>query len=265
MCDDCVSREEFERLAEQVEDLEEEKEQLRDENEQLRERVDELEEQPEVELRSDDPDAPEPYDIWIGGLPLGKGLKNRKESVKELKDHVFEIDDRVHDIEVGEVDPGQIVAESPGPAIEDLLPIHQNYLTTKHVDPGQHGLSENQEIAARIFPHFADAADPTGGTMTLKSGKVRDIIEREIATPELAKRLDVRNPNQNTVRRAMDFLGKFGGDLIEFKTDQKVNRLEADYDDWVEYEHGVMEQASSGDQSGTSAEVATDGGQPEGQ
>jgi hypothetical protein len=44
----------------------------------------------------------------------------------------------------------------------------------------------------------------------------KDVIEREIRTPELAKCLDVANPNRNTIKRVMEFVGRFGDDVIKF-------------------------------------------------
>jgi len=168
------------------------------------------------------------------------------------------VEGRVEAIERGEIDPGEVVAESGGPGVEELLPIHQNYLAVRHVDGNEHGLTQNQELAARVFPHWSEKADPSGGTLTLTSGQVRRIIETEIDTPEHRKRLDTENPNPNTIRRVMKFLGQFGGELIELNRDPKTNRLEANRDDWVSYAETVVD-ATSDD---TSAASTSAGGTP---
>lgn len=98
--------------------------------------------------------------------------------------------------------------------------------------------------------------------MILTSSKAADVITREIATPELEKRLDVMDPNRNTLKRAMEFAGKFGKDLFEFypaKSDQRRNSkniLVVNRDQWIEYKNVVMgeqtTQWSDSSSSGTS-------------
>lgn len=194
--------------------------------------------------------------LWIAGHPIGKMVDDRKWQVKRL-------DERVTDIEKGEVDPGELVAESAGPDIDELLPIHQMYLTAKNVAPEQHSLSNNKEIAARLFPHIVPAATPEGNErLRLTSPKVKDLIRREVATPELAKRLDVKNPNRNTVKRAMRFIGEFGGDVLEFKpaseTGRRANEIVIDREAWVNYEERINdakgEHATSTVPTGTGSE-----------
>jgi hypothetical protein len=71
--------------------------------------------------------------------------------------------------------------------------------------------------------------------------KLRDVIEREVATPELANRLDVRRPNRNTIRRLMEFVGRFGKELLEFaparSDDRRYDRnlIIIDREAWREY------------------------------
>jgi regulator of replication initiation timing len=233
-------------LEDRVEDLENERDELKQENESLRERVNELEEQPEISM-----DGHDGKTLQIRNYPLGKVVTRHSERIDD-------VDDRLFDVERGAVDPGEVVAESGGPSIEELLPIHQNYLTVRHVDAGDHGLTQNQELAARVFPHWSEKADPSGGTLTLTSGQVRRIIETEIDTPEHRKRLDTEDPNPNTIRRVMKFIGQFGGELIELNRDPKTNRLEANRDDWVSYAETVVD-ATSDD---TSAASTSAGGTP---
>lgn len=206
---------------------------------------------------------------------LETGLTIAKETVFELEDAVTGdhgswkaqkmaedshcVLERIGDIERGEVDPGEVVANSnAGVDHSDLLPLHNMYLSAQNQEPGTHGLTNNQEIAARLFPFIGQYAFSNEGQMVLPSTKVADILEREIATPELAQRLDVENPNTNTIRRAMKFVGKFGKDMMEFDDSEKTNRILIDRDAWTEYTKKVTGMAS-GDYDG----VNTDGESPE--
>ncbi|MFC6954761.1 hypothetical protein [Halorubellus litoreus] len=152
-----------------------------------------------------------------------------------------QLETRVEEVAHGEVDAAELAAQQGGPCVEDLTPLHQLYTTATNLEPFEHDLSSNQEIAARLFPHLAQYATPHGDELHLSSNKLQDVIEREIATPELAKRLDVRQPNRNTVRRVMEFVGRFGKDLLEFapasSTDRRNDRnlIVIDRDAWCEY------------------------------
>lgn len=166
--------------------------------------------------------------------------------------HVFDqldqLRDRISSIERGEIDPGEVVANS-GTGIDpsELLPLHSMYLSAQKLEPEEHDLYENQEIAARLFPFLAKYAHTHDGKMTLPSTKVRDIIEREIFTPELAKRLDVEEPNANTIRRAMKHAAKFSKGIIEFDTEsKKTNQLVIDRDEWVQYTQKFTDEIVGG-------------------
>jgi len=181
------------------------------------------------------------------------------------------LETRVEEVAHGEVDAAELAAQQTGPSVEDLTPLHQLYTTATNLDAHQHDLTSNQEIAARLFPHLVQYATPHGDELHLSSNKLQDVIEREIATPELAKRLDVRHPNRNTIRRVMEFIGRFGKDLFEFapaSSDDRRNSTNIviiDRDAWRDYAE-TIEAASNGPahMSATEAsegrEVCTDGG-----
>ena len=233
-----TTKDRLERLEERLTELEQENERKDKIIEEQQERIDELEDR--IELRGEDKKM---ENLWIHGLPVGMMLENRKSKVKDLEG-------RVEDIEKGEVDPGEVVANSSaGVDPSDLLPLHNMYLSAQNLDADEHDLSKNQEIAARLFPYLGQYAYTNEGRMFLPSTKVKDILEREIATPELCKRLDVEDPNANTVRRAMKFVGKFGKDMMEFDDSEKTNRIVIDREAWKEYTKEVTEIASSTDDS----------------
>ena len=214
--------------------------------EQKEERIEELEER--LEIRGEDKAI---ENLWVCDLPVGKMLRNRKKGEKDLKK-------RVSDIERGEVDPGEVVANSrAGVDPSDLLPLHNIYLSAQNLEPSEHDLSKNQEIAARLFPYLGQYAYSNEGKMVLPSTKVKDILEREIATAELAKRLDVEDPNANTIRRAMKFVGKFGKEMMEFDDSEKTNRIVIDRDAWIEYTEEITDVVAEGnDRSVNSADDA---------
>ena len=188
-----------------------------------------------------------------------------------VEDRVAEVEDELRAVARGEVDASELVAQSQGPAVDDLVPLHQLYLSATNLEPHEHDLSENQEIAARLFPHVATAATPSGDELHLTSPKVRQVIEREIATPQLAKRLDVDDPNPNTVRRVMEFVAKFGKDLFEFyaasgdERRNSTNLVVVDREAWVDYADRLDDAAGgsgavAADASGRQ-EARTDGGE----
>ena len=156
---------------------------------------------------------------------------------------------------------------------QDLVPLHQYYTAATNLEPHEHDLTENQEIAARLFPFIAQYATPSGEEMHLKSPKVRDVIEREVATPELAKRLDVHDPNPNAVRRVMEFVGKFGKDLFEFAPASRgprnntTNLIVVDREAWVAYADRLSDPGNDSDGdaaatpgAGPAPQARTDGG-----
>ncbi|WP_135823063.1 hypothetical protein [Halostella litorea] len=239
-------QEQVEGLATELAEERKRREQAEDERDALRERVADLEERPAVEMRGD---KKEIGNIWIGGLPMGNMVTNRKREVKEL-------DDRVYDIEIGEIDPGEVVAEAgKGPDPGDLLPIHQMYNTVTELDASDHGVPKRKELAARVFPYFDDYAYSNEGRLVLPSTKVKDIIERELPTRRLKDRLDIVEPHNETVKQVMRWIAEYSDGIIEFDTDEKTNRLVGDRDRWIEYTNDVMDAAhDDGEDSGETAE-----------
>ncbi|MDG5821666.1 hypothetical protein [Natronococcus sp. A-GB7] len=233
-------------LLEDVQQLEQRVDTLEHTIEQKDDRIDELESQ--IEIRGED-NAME--NLWIRNLPVGKMLRNRKQVVKQLEG-------RITNIERGEVDPGEIVANA-GTDVDpsDLLPLHNAYLSVQNLHPSEHNLSENQEIAARLFPYLGQYAHSNSRKLVLPSTKIKDILEREIATPKLSRRLDVKNPNTNTIRRVMKFVGEFGSEIMEFDDSAKTNRLLIDRGAWVEYTQEVTEGIESTDYGTVNTENET--------
>lgn len=191
-------------------------------------------------LSSQDGNDGEPYSFPLGVVIAG------------LQDKVDDLDDRVFDIERGEVDPGELMAERASVDPSELMPLHQMYTTATNLEPDQHDLTNNQEIAARLFPYLPAKADLREGSFYLRTPKLKQAIERELGTDdELAGRLDVDQPNPNTARRAMEFIAKFSDGMIEFVTDDgKTNYLTWSRDGWLQYEADVEEAAFGGDDGG---------------
>lgn len=177
--------------------------------------------------------------------PLGARLKKAGEEIDDLYG-------RVRDIERGEIDPGELLAEQATVDPSELMPLHQMYSTATNLSPEQHDLTNNQEIAARLFPYLPDKADLHEGMFRLRTPKVTQTIERELGSdPDLARRLDVVGPNSNTCRRVMEFIAKFSDGMIEFVTDDgKTNYLTWSRDDWLQYEEHVEEATLGGDEEG---------------
>jgi len=231
-----------EQVRELASELAEERQRRREaeqERDELRERVDALEDQPDVDVRDTDDDQGPLAQIWIDDLPVGPKL----DTVSEL---VWEHDDRISDIERGEIDPGEVVAEAgKGPDPSDLLPVHQMYNTVTTLEPSEHGVSARKELAARVFPYFDEYAYKNEGRLVLPSTKIGDIIERELPTRELQDRLDVVDPHNETTKQVMRWIAEYGGEIFRFDTDRKQNRLIADRDAWIEYSTDVTDAAFS--------------------
>jgi len=171
-----------------------------------------------------------------------KSANKQRESIK----------DRLFDIERGEVDPGEVVAEQTSIDASELLPLHQKYTAARNLEPESNGLTNNQEIAARCFPYLAEKSFDDGhGTLVLPSTKLREIIEDEVYSPELAKRLDVKNPNPNTVRRVIGFVEDFAGEVVkEIDRDSSPTRIKLDREAWVSYTKRVQQQTDAASASG---------------
>lgn len=179
-----------------------------------------------------------------------------------LEERLVDVEEQIEQVARGEVDASELVAQSQGPSVEELCPLHQLYLTATNREPHEHDLTSNQEIAARLFPHVAQYATPRGDELLLESSKVADVIEREIETPELAKRLDVDSPSRMTIARAMEFVGRFGKHLFEYypaSSDERrnsTNVLVVDRDAWTEYAGRLS------DADGDSPATTSDGADP---
>lgn len=214
-----------------------------------------------VEFIQDDLD--ELRDLVTGELAITLARNDDVTHDDGLVGELQKLHQRVDKVERGEVDASELVSQSTGPAVEDLVPLHQNYLQATRLEPNEHDLSNNQEIAARLFPFIAQYADPRGDEMILTSSKAADVIKREIATPELEKRLDVTDPNRNTLKRAMKFAGKFGKGLFEFypaNSDQRRNSkniLVVNRDEWIEYKDVVMGEQTTQWSGSSSSSTST--------
>jgi len=182
------------------------------------------------------------------------------------------LETRVEEVAHGQVNAAKLAAQQAGPSVEDLTPLHQLCTTATNLEPHQHDLTSNQEIAAKLFLHLAQYATPHGDELHLSSSKLTDVIERELRTPELAKRLDVRRPNRNTVCRVMEFIGRFGKDLLEFAPasgDERRNDrnlIIIDRDAWQDYTgqfsdtNNVESMTATADAASDAQQVVTDGG-----
>ncbi|MFC4989682.1 hypothetical protein [Saliphagus infecundisoli] len=207
---------------------------------------------PAVELRVDEGDTGcEIGDVWIGGLPVGKLAENTKDRTRDLQTSIETLAERLERVERGEVDPSELVAQSSGPELSELLPLHRHYLRATTLEPRDHDLAPNQELAGRTFPFLADQAVPRGdGELVLTSPNVRDVIERKVATPALARRLpEVESPSRETVKRVMEFVDRFGTDLFEMRrakdTGRTTNEIVIDRAAWLEYAEGLTDGSNS--------------------
>ena len=236
--------ERIERLEQELERKDERIEKLEDVIEEQDERIEELESRPKLEHRGGDGETlPATWVEYAGDnpdQPLGRLVDRNNEKGRKLES-------RVRDIERGEVDPGEVVSYSGGLVADDLLPLHQMWNTVDHFEPHEHGLSQNKEIAARLFPYLVDRAQIVEGVGRLPSPTIKETIEEEFGSdPELVKRLNVRDPNPNTVRRVMEYIADFGDDLFVFDDSNKTNRITFRRDEWVEYAEEIHEKRSEG-------------------
>lgn len=161
------------------------------------------------------------------------------------------IEERIAKLEddAANIQPDHIIDAGPTDA---MIPIQQMYNACKN--GAGDSLRKNQRLAARVWPYYREYCDPTGGKLTLKSPKVVDILERELA---------IDNPNPNTVRRVMKFIAKFSGSdeesrFIDFNTDEKVNKLVCDRDDWIEITGEMMQSARKSPRNPTVADGGRD-------
>ncbi|WP_114576290.1 hypothetical protein [Saliphagus sp. LR7] len=208
---------------------------------------------PAVELRVDEGDTGrEIGDVWICGLPVGKLAENTKDRTRDLQTSIETLAERLERVERGEVDPNELVAQSSGPDRSELLSLHRHYLRATTLEAHDHDLTSNQEIAARSFPFLADQAVPRGdGELVLTSPNVRDVIERKVATPALARRLpEVESPSRETVARVMEFIDRFGTHIFELQrakhTGRNTNEIVIDRGDWLAYTETLTDAAQSG-------------------
>jgi hypothetical protein len=164
--------------------------QLQDEVRRLRDRVEQLEDDTGViEWRGDK----HVENLWIDGIPIGKILAKRDRETDEL-------DERVADLEAGELDIEQI-----GRRDEADLPIQR---MRADVLAGRDDLGPNDRRATMLWAEFFDRADPSRGTWTLTSAMAREILEShgEPADP-------------NTRKRVMQNLADYSDGLLEHRVE----------------------------------------------
>lgn len=167
-----------------------------------------------IEFKNDGPAADADLsDIWIAGHPIGNIVEKTNIRSRENKQKIQRIANG------DETDAGILEQVDT----EALPPIHQLYLTVEAGNADT--LSDNQRRAAKIWPHYRDYADKSYGGLSLTSGKVRDIFERELDD-------EPDNPHAQTIRRVMENLETFSNELIQFNRDHNPNRAVADVDDW---------------------------------
>jgi hypothetical protein len=231
-----------ERVQKETADLRERLKAVEEENRHLRDRVDELENEPSVEFRgesAEDPDKTEMEDLWVGGLPIGFGIEERKEQAKELDERLWDVDERLSALERGELDPSDII-DLDG-STNDL----EIQRATAARKSGNHSLSENEYRATFIWPKFHQHAQSSNGQLVLASWQVQNFLEEN----------DL-NTNPNTVRRVMKMLAKMTSEkekderepddednLVTFSSGSSENTLRADKDEWLEFFEDQMDAA----------------------
>lgn len=207
--------------------------------------------QPTVELRGDD-DTTKISDIWIGGLPIGVTAENNRDRAKRFESSIHELEDRVEKVEAGSVDANDVIDATPA---ELLLPIQNLYNTVKA--GGEDSLNPNEARAAKVWPHFRDYADPSGGRLTLTSPKVREILENDVG---------MDHADSMTVKRVMQNLERYSGRgederIIRLETASHPNQLQCDLEDWNEATSEMMEVATGNGGSEAVADGGRDGGE----
>lgn len=229
------------RLDELEDELQEERDQrlqLEAENKALRDRLDELEKSYEVTKEA----HWELDELLISDLGV-MGAEQVLGEHEDLLAYLEDVDDRVSDIEKGQVDPGELAAESGGANFAELLQVHQDYVRVRDNPPSSVDLSSNKERAARVFPHIHEKKTLHEGTVRLYSNDVREILSDKVSNPELEQRLSCADLNPNTVRQTMDKIKASSGGMFEFVRDKgKQNFLEADYEEWTDYWNSVMDE-----------------------
>lgn len=165
----------------------------------------------------------------------------RKSKAKELQNAVAELQGREmlqdgrlsHVVVTTDVDPWEMAElESLDEYTtmadpEQLLPIQQLELSRR---VGFDGLKDNERRAAIVWGNFAEKADPSRGTLSLSSAKVRTILDDA-----------GESTHTETVARAMDRVAEFSKGLVEVEKHHQVNYLVADLDEWEE----VMDEVAA--------------------
>lgn len=212
---------------------------------------------PPLEMADDDdPDKPSHERIEslrFGDFPLGGRVKSAvtDTEVVRIDTDIDTLFDRVEAIERDEIDPGDVISYQSNLLACDMIPLQQLHNVAEDRGPSEHGLSKNKEIAARVFPYIVDRSQIVEGVGRLPSPAVKELIMEKLGEdPDLAERLDVRDPNSNTVRRVMKFIGEFGGGIFEFDTSNKTNRITFRRNEWVEYVNEVERLRDGGEGGG---------------
>lgn len=237
--------------ADQIDDLEEENEDLRETVEDLK---NELDQRPELRMsENDDPEAHSAErvrEIMFGEYPLGRRIQSRasEEDLERIDDQVDNLSERVEAVERGDHEDDARFSFSGAISRSDLMPLHQKRLVVEHMDPDDHRLTENQERAAWAFDHLENRMHVLHGTGTINSNDMRKMFERDLFEdrPEVDDRLGVDNPEPNTIKRVMRFIGEFSDSMIDLKTDDTLNRLEIDVAELREYREAVNRKAQRG-------------------
>lgn len=190
-----VSREEFERLRDE---LKNENERLRDrvddleaEKAQLQDRVDELEEQPEISMETGDLQT-----LEIGAVPAGKIIK-AKQSKTEFELELEELKGKIEAQTQG-VEQGKTTVQNHDTILEEICAWSD--------DVAEAELTPNQKRARHIALHLNDYARSTPKGRIIQAKDLRTVLQARFDTN-----------HSETVSRVREFLDDLGGDLIEVK------------------------------------------------
>lgn len=159
-----------------------------------------------IEFRNDgQPSEAALQDVWVAGVPLGIIADKANERSKDNAS-------RVDALERGEVDTAAV-----GTGQSDDLPIQRMRADVK---AGRDDLDRAHVRATEIWARFLDDADPSQGTYTLSSAKVKRIFTEEgyPSHPEARK-------------RAMQALAGASDGLIDVVKRDNTLTLRADKDD----------------------------------
>lgn len=162
---------------------------------------------------------------------LEKRVQELEALTEALRRWKKEVDDRLWDLERGEVDPAKLSASDPN----TVLPIQHKAAERDAGQLHESGNNANLYRATFVWKEFADRCDRDRGRLLLDSSQVKNILNKHDFPT-----------NRNTVRRVMEFVARYsnpGGpsddpssesNLVAFKKNRDSNVLVADYGEWVE-------------------------------